>query len=432
MKFRLQAILFTILLVISTILFADPPQRTAIKAGQLLDVTTGKMTPNAFIVVENDRIVSIGTSAPSGVPIIDLSGATVMPGLIDCHVHLLFDWRDLSSTQPLRISSPQAVLWGLHNVQVYLGKGFTALRDAGEPDLAFGQFALRDSIRSGLVTGPRMFCAGNFISVTGGHGDADVLSVDQALPRRPNLADTVDEVRTAVRHDLKYGADWIKLMATGGVLDAWSDYNNQELSDEQLAAAVEVAHRAGKKVMAHAEGTAGIKAAARAGVDSIEHGTVMDEEGAALMEQKGIWLVPTLFTFQDGMDQDKPYAGMDPVSFEKSKTILKYQQPAFELALKHHLKIAFGLDNDPEKAPREFQSLVKAGLTPLQALQAATVNAASLLGQSDQIGSLQEGKMADIIAVQGNPLQDIKAMENVVFVMKGGQVFKGDKGDKSR
>ena len=206
------------------------------------------------------------------------------------------------------MSSAQKTLWGVHNLQTWLDHGFTALRDAGESDLGYGQLALRDSIEKGLIRGPRMVSAGNFVSVNGGHGDADVLAPDQQLARRPNISDTVDDVSRAVRRDIKYGADWIKLMATGGVMDPISDYRVEELSEEQMAKAVEVAHRAGKKVMAHAEGAEGIKAAVRAGVDSIEHGTVMDEEGARLMEQHGTWLVPTLFCFQHDL-QTGTFAG---------------------------------------------------------------------------------------------------------------------------
>jgi len=259
--------------------------------------------------------------------------------------------------------------------------------------------------------------------VTGGHGDADVLAPDQALPRRPNLADTVDDISRAVRADIKYGADWIKLMATGGVLDPTSDYRVQELSEEQMARAVEVAHRAGKRVMAHAEGTAGIKAAVRAGVDSIEHGTVLDEEGAALMAERGTWLVPTLFTFQHGAETGTSH-GADPASAAKEREILKLQQPAFALALKHHLKIAYGVDDDPEFVSREFGALVRGGMTPLAAIQAATIRAAELLERTNDIGEVVPGKFADIIAVEGDPLSDIATMEQVVFVMKGGVVIK--------
>ena len=399
-----------------------PPQ-VVIKAGKLIDVRTGQVATNVFILIEKNRIMSLGSSAPADTPIIDLSNRTVLPGLIDCHAHVLGNPKDFSPAAGLRMSSPQAALWGVRNLQVWLQKGFTALRDAGEYDQSYGQLALRDSINMGLIQGPHMFSAGSFISVTGGHGDADLLAPDQALPRRPNLADTLDGVSIAVRRDIKYGADWIKLMATGGVMDVMSDYSVQELSEEQMAKAVEVAHRALKRVMAHAEGSEGIKAAVRAGVDSIEHGTMLDDEGAALMVEKGTWLVPTLYTFYRTVEIGASL-GLDPVSMEKSKEILKFLQPAFARALKYHLKIAFGLDDDPDFLAKEFGALVRGGMTPLEALQAATVNGAELLGMSQQIGAIGPGKYADIIAVNGDPLRDIAVMDQVVFVMKGGEVIK--------
>jgi imidazolonepropionase-like amidohydrolase len=237
------------------------------------------------------------------------------------------------------------------------------------------------------------------------------------------MADTVDQVSIAVRRDIKFGADWIKLMATGGVMDPISDYTVQELSQEQMAKAVEIAHRAGKKVMAHAEGTEGIKAAVRAGVDSIEHGTVLDEEGAKLMEQHGTWLVPTLFCFQHDMETGLSQ-GRDPASFAKGVAIIKEQGPAFKRALDHHLKIAYGIDDDPDFVSKEFGALVRGGMTPIEALKAATINGAELMGRSKDIGSIEPGKYADIVAVDGDPLSDITVMEKVAFVMKGGEVYK--------
>jgi len=402
----------------------DSAKATAvIHAGRLIDVRTGRVTVNAYIRIAKDRIVGLADSAPADIPTIDLSEYTVVPGLIDCHAHVLGNPKDQSSASGLRMSSAQKAIWGVHNLQTWLDHGFTALRDAGENDLGYGQLALRNSIEKGLIRGPRMVSAGNFVSVNGGHGDADVLAPDQPLPRRPNIADTVDAVSSAVRRDIKYGADWIKLMATGGVMDPISDYRVEELSGEQMAKAVEVAHRAGKKVMAHAEGAEGIKAAVRAGVDSIEHGTVMDEEGARLMEQRGTWLVPTLFCFQHDL-QTGLSQGRDPVSFAKGVAIVKEQGPAFRRALAHHLKIAYGVDDDVDFVSKEFGALVNGGMTPIDALRAATINGAELLGRSSEIGTLEPGKFADIVAVDGDPLADITIMEKVVFVMKGGEVYK--------
>jgi imidazolonepropionase-like amidohydrolase len=401
----------------------EPVATSAVRAGRMIDVRTGHVTTNTYILIAKDRILRVADSAPTGIPIVDLSRYTVVPGLIDAHAHVLGNPKDQSSASGLRMSSAQKTLWGVHSLQIWLDHGFTALRDAGESDLGYGQLALRDSIEKGLIRGPRMVSAGNFVSVNGGHGDADVLAPDQQLDRRPNISDTVDDVSRAVRRDIKYGADWIKLMATGGVMDPISDYRVEELSEEQMAKAVEVAHRAGKKVMAHAEGAEGIKAAVRAGVDSIEHGTVMDEEGARLMEQHGTWLVPTLFCFQHDL-QTGTSQGRDAVSFAKGVAIVKEQGPAFKRALAHHLKIAYGVDDDVDFVSKEFGALVNGGMAPIDALRAATVNGAELLGRSNEIGTLEPGKFADIVAVDGDPLGDITVMEKVVFVMKGGEVYK--------
>jgi len=399
-----------------------------IKAGKLFDARNGRVLADQAILIESDHIKEVGDSAvlvrhAPNARVIDLSSVTVLPGLIDCHAHVRGNLKDLSPTRELRTSSAQGVLWGVHNLQIWLDHGFTALRDAGEADPAYGQLALRNSIKMGLIRGPRMVSAGSFVSVTGGHGDSDPLAPDQALPRRPNLADNVDQVAEVVRRDLKYGADWIKLMATGGVSDELSDFNVQELSEEQMAKAVEIAHRAKRRVMAHAEGSEGIKAAVRAGVDSIEHGTMLDEEGATLMAQKGTWLVPTLNSFLRLTNPD-PKLGQTAIETEKTREITRFLPAAFQRALQHHLKIAFGEDDDPEFLDGEFVALVKYGMKPAEALQAATVNAADLLGLSDQIGSIEEGKFADLIAVSGDPTVDIANMEKVVFVMKGGEVIK--------
>jgi len=408
------------LLVAATVLAAEPAP-VAIHSRHVLDVKSGTSS-DEYIVVQGDRIASIAKSAPTGARLIDLGDATVVPGFIDCHVHLLFDWTDLSSTGFLRLSAAQRTLWGIRNAQTYLRNGFTTLRDAGENDPSYGQVALRDAFANGWLDGPRLSVAGIPISTTGGHNDTDVLAPDMRLPPLPNIADTADQVRIAARHDLKYGVDWIKLMGTGGVIDPLSDFNSQEMSDDMFRAAVEVAHRAHRRVMVHAEGTDGIKAAVRAGVDTIEHGTVLDEEGAKLMAERGTWLVPTLYTFQHGVEIGLSL-GQEPIMLEKGKAILKSQQPSMDLARKYHLKIAFGLDDDPKVVAHEFDALVRAGLTPLQALQAATTNAAELLQMSNDVGSLEPGHYADVVAIDGDPLRDIKSTAKVVFVMKGGKVI---------
>src|SRR5205085_3727045 len=322
----------------------------------------------------------------------------------------------------LRHSSADKTLFGLMNAQTYLHRGFTTLRDAGTSDPGYDTVSVRNAINRGMFDGPRLFVAGVPISVTGGHADLNPLAPDVPMVRGANIADTVDETRVAVRHDIRNGVDWIKLMGTGGVADSLSDYNVQELSEDQMRAAVEVAHRARRRVMVHAEGTAGITAAVRAGVDTIEHGTMLDEETAKMMADRGIWLVPTLETVQRGVEIGLTQ-GQEPVMLEKGKAILKYQQPAFERAVRNHVKIAYGLDDEPLYTTREFLALVRAGLTPLQALQAATVNASELLQMTSDVGALEANHYADVVAVDGDPLRDISNVSKIVFVMKGGKVI---------
>ena len=417
-------------MLLSTIAWSQAPAQrlTLIKAGRLFDARSGQMLSNQAILVEGDRIREVGTAAAvaphaANARVIDLSSSTVLPGLIDAHNHVLGNPKDLSPIAGLRMSSAQATLWGVRNLRIWLDKGFTTLRDACESDRYYGQIALRNSIQQGLIQGPRMIAAGQCLSLTGGHGDSDQLAVDEELPRRPNIADTVDEVAIAARRDIKYGADWIKLMATGGVMDTLSDFRVQELSEAQMAKAVEVAHRANKKVMAHAHGTEGIKAAVRAGVDSIEHGSLLDDEGAQLMVQKGTWLVPTIDVELRTLEMGASF-GVEPVMMAKEKEVVRLKRAGFEKALKYHVKIAFGVDDDPDYLTREFDAMVAWGMKPVEALQAATINASQLLGIADQVGTIEPGKAADIVAVNGDPLTDIKTINNVVLVMKGGEVVR--------
>ena len=404
-----------------------PTTPNAILAGKLIDVKSGKVSTNTYILIEKDRITSVtSTAPPQNTKVIDLSKYTVVPGLIDAHAHILSDPNDQSSPSGLRMSSAQATLWGVYNLRLWLDHGFTSTARR-----------LRRPRRLPAIRPARLRQTRHHPRPA--HHRRRQLRLAHRRPRRrrlpsprhgisaraANVADTVDDIAHVVRRDIKYGADWIKLMATGGVMDPISDFHVQELSEEQMAAAVEIAHRAGKKVMAHAEGAAGIKAAVRAGVDSIEHGTMLDEEGAELMEQHHTWLVPTLYCFQHDMETGLS-KGRDPDSFAKGVEIMAAQGPAFKLALAHHIRIAYGVDDDDvdESVSKEFGALVRGGMTPLGALQAATINAATMLEKDKDVGTLEPGRFADIVAVQGDPLADITVMEHVSFVMQGGEVWK--------
>jgi len=397
----------------------------AVLAGKLIDVRSGEVRTHVYILIAGDRIQSIAAAAPSGIPVTDLSAYTVLPGLIDAHAHVLSDPTTQNFAAHLRTSIPQATVWGVYNLPLWLDHGFTSVRDACEGPADYPQFALRDSVKRGIILGPRITAAGSCVSIAGGHGDGAPFSPDIELPRGKNVADTVDDIAHVVRRDIKYGADWIKLMASGGVMDPISDFHVQELSEAQMAMAVEIAHRAGKKVMAHAEGASGIKAAVRAGVDSIEHGTMLDEEGAQLMEEHHTWLVPTLYCFQHDMETGLS-KGRDPDSYAKGVEIIAAQGPAFKLALAHHIRIVYGVDDDDvdQSVSREFNALVRGGLSPLGALQAATINAATMLGKDKDVGTLEPGHFADIVAVSGDPLANITVMEHVAFVMQGGHIIK--------
>ncbi len=408
---------------------AAAPAEIAIRAGKVLDVRTGNYLSDQIIWIEGDRIKAIGkavdllSQVPAAAKTINLSNSTVLPGLIDCHTHLTYT-PDMAGPAGLHISYPRQALIGAHNARVTLEAGFTTVRNVGAH--GYSDIALRDSIRAAEVPGPRMLASGPALSITGGHGDENFLA-SQFNFSSDGVADGVDGVTAKVRENIKYGADVIKFMATGGVLSEGDSPALAQYSPEEMRAIVDTAHGLGRKVAAHAHGALGIKNAVLAGVDSIEHGSYMNEEDIRLMKEHGTYLVPTLY-LGDWLMENLSTLGLTPNMIEKAKIVLPIARQNIGTAFKAGVKVAFGTDAAvyPHGLnAREFAVMVKLGLSPLQSIQAATVNAADLLGWTDRVGTLEAGKFADIIAVDGDPLADPHVLENVRFVMKGGDVIKG-------
>ena len=433
----LLAIIFT------TCVCAQPPAQspaakpaskiTYIKAGRLFDGTGDRYRENVVIVVQDDRIQAVNPAGSGSIPrdatVIDLSHATVLPGLIDCHTHLGSRADRYDEIYYFKDTPFQSAFAAVVHARKTLEAGFTSVRDVGS--LPFLAVDLRNAINEGLVPGPRIVASGPAISITGGHGDLNNFSPQTQVTMFPEernfqIADGVDQVRHVVRAQLKYGVDVIKILATGGVLSRGDSPGAPQFTLEELKAAAEEAHMAGRKIAAHAHGSQGIKNAILAGVDSVEHASMIDDEGLRLAKEHGTYLVMDIYNDDYILGKAVEF-GLPPENVEKEKMVGKAQRENFQKAVQAGAKMAFGTDAGVYPHgdnARQFFYMVKYGMTPAQAIRAATSSAADLIGRAKDVGSIEAGKYADIIAVSADPLQDVRALEKVQFVMKGGVIYK--------
>jgi len=402
-----------------------PEPITVIRAGKFIDVEAGRILANQIIVVRGTKIEAVGANlaVPDGAKVIDLSKMTVLPGLVDCHTHLA----DLAEAEPLDVlqrTAAESAFAAIPNASVTLLAGFTTVRDVGVYR-AFNDVAMRDAIARGIIIGPRMYVAGAYVTISQGAGAMTGLAPDIQLPwdLRYGEANSPWEVRQRIRELAHRGADHIKVLSTGAVLTHGSNPKSIEFTPEELRAAVEEAANFGLRVAAHAHAAEGIKNAIRAGVASVEHATLIDDEGIALAKQHGTYL--DMDIYDEECIQSAPDTPADFLQHDRD--LAEAQRRNFTKAVRAGVKMTFGTDSGvcPHGInARQFAFMVKYGMTPMQAIQAATVNAADLIGHSELFGSITAGKSADIVAVNGDPLVDIRELEHVHFVMKEGKVYK--------
>ena len=441
---RLKALVLAVLVVASISLIAQEakapqPTRLVVHAAQLLDTKTGNILKDQAIFIEGDKIVKVGPAPHEihqpkanidypgfgeNVPTLHIVSGTVLPGLIDVHTHLTMD--PSFGLEILQKSSASAALTGAKNAKTTLEAGFTSVRNLADY-WEFADVALRNSIDKGEVPGPRMQASGPAISITGGHGDSNYLPYDKHLTAM-GVADGVEGVQAKVRENIKYGADVIKFMATGGVLSFGDDPKASQYTLEEMKAIVTDSHRLGRKVAAHAHGGKGIIWASEAGVDSIEHGSYIDDEGIATLKKNGTYLVATVY-LETWFLENAERLHTPPQLIAKAREVMPAADKNIAHAIASGVKVAFGTDSAvfPHGLnARQFGTYVKLGMTPLQAIQSATVNAADLMGWSNKVGTVEAGKFADIIAVDGDPTKDVTTLEHAKLVIKGGVVYKNE------
>jgi imidazolonepropionase-like amidohydrolase len=438
MQFVLRSLFISLLCSAALLAQANPEPQPAkkivvIKAARILDAASGKYLTGQAVLIEGDRIKQLIPAADAekqnAAQVIDLGPATLLPGLIDCHTHLGARADRYNEIYDFKDTPFDSAFAGVLNARKTLEAGFTTVRDVGS--LPFLAVDLRNSINEGFLIGPRIVASGPGISITGGHGDLNNYSPQTRVTMFPEerdfqIADGDDQIRHVIRAQVKYGVDVIKILATGGVLSKGDQPGAPQYTLEELKVAAETAHMAGRKIAAHAHGTQGIKDAIAAGIDSIEHASLVDDEGIRMAKEHGTYFVMDIYN-DDYILNEAPKFGLTKEKYDKEKALGQLQRNNFAKAFKAGVKMAFGTDagvyphGDNAK---QFFYMVKYGMTPAQAIQAATVNAATLIGRDKDVGSIEPGKYADMIAVTGDPLQDVTTLEHVGFVMKGGEIYK--------
>ncbi len=420
-----------LLLILGLLLWQPSLAATYLIADAYLDVAGGKLVNNPVIVVSNGRITSLSGNVAAAEPadqIIELPGTTLLPGLIDMHTHLIRNQR-LQGFSRLSESDQRTLLAGVANARDMLMAGVTTVRDLGSK--IYGDIALRDAINDGDVIGPRIFASGPSLGITGGHCDSNRMPRERNVPS-PGVADGPWAVAAKVRENIKFGADVIKFCATGGVMSKGTAVGVQQYTLEEMQMLVKEAHRRGRTVAAHAHGASGIADAIRAGVDSVEHASFIDDEGISLALENGTYLSMDIYVTEYILGQGAE-DGIPEESLAKERTVGAVQRENFRKAVAAGVKMVMGTDAGifPHgESPKQLSRMVKFGMTPIQALQAATINGATLLRVEDDLGSLEVGKFADVIGVTGNPLENIGLLEQVHFVMKAGHIYKqSDRGD---
>jgi imidazolonepropionase-like amidohydrolase len=421
----MRKLCFSFVLLLAATVGASAAPGGAVRCGKLLDVRTGQLLSDQVVTFDGDGIImSVAPASSAVVSTIDLSKATCLPGLIDVHTHVTGDPGDIGY-RGLGISIPRQAVTGVKNARLTLHAGFTTIRNVGAQN--FTDVAVRDGVNAGEIEGPRMLVSGPALGITGGHCDNNLLPYEYHY-KSEGVADGPWAARAKVREVIKYGADLIKICASGGVLSKGDQPGTPQYSLEEMQAIAEEAHKLGRKVAAHAHGTQSIKDAIRAGIDSVEHSSLIDDAGIALAKQHGTYLVFDIYN-DDFILQEGAKAGMLPESIEKEKKLGRLQRENFRKAFQAGAKMAFGTDSGVYPHgdnAKQFAKMVEWGMKPIDAIQASTINAADLIGWSEKVGSLEKGRYADLVAVDGNPLSDVRILESVKFVMKGGVVSRND------